>query len=106
MLRILALMSLPGVAAGVHVALFGWRAAPPYRVDLAPRQRPWVGALFMVPILLGGLMVVFHGALLRLFTERQLGGAMIYLVAFVMAVVFGTMPTTPDEEDEHPRYMA
>ncbi len=106
MLRILALMSLLGVAAGVHIALFGWRAAPPYRVDLAPRQRLWVGALFMMPILLGGLMVVFHDALLRLFTERQLGGAMIYLVAFVMAVVFGIMPTTPDEEDEQPRYMA
>jgi hypothetical protein len=106
MVRILALMSLLGVAVGVHVALFGWRAAPPYRVDLAPRQRLWVGALFVGPILLGGLIVVFHGALLRLFTERQLGGAVVYLVAFVMAVVFGMMPTTPDDEDGHPEHTA
>jgi len=51
-------------------------------------------------------MVVFHDALLRIFTERQLGGAVIYLMAFVMAVVFGIMPTTSDEEDEHPHHMA
>lgn len=102
MVQMLALMSIFGVAVGVHVVLFGWRASPPYRVDLAPRQRLWVGALFVLPILLGGLVVVFHGASLRFFTERQLGAAVVYLVAFVMAVVFGIMPTTPDEEDDEP----
>jgi hypothetical protein len=95
-----ALLSLIAVAVGVHVVLFGWRASPPCRVDLAPRQRLWVGALFVGPISLGGLMVVFREALLRFFTERQLGAAVVYLVAFVMAVVFGIMPTAPDDEDD------
>jgi hypothetical protein len=100
MVRILALISLVGVAVGVHAVLFRWRASPPYRVDLAPRQRLWVGALFVGPILLGGLIVAFREALLRFFTERQLGTLVVYLVAFVMAVVFGIMPTTPDDEDD------
>jgi hypothetical protein len=107
MVRVLALMSLIGVAVGVRVLLFGWRTAPRYRVDLAPRQRLWVGALFVGPILLGGLIIVFHGVLLRFFTERQLGAAVVYLVAFVMAVVFGIMPTTSDaQSDEHGEHMA
>jgi cation transport ATPase len=97
---VVALLSLIAVAVAVHLVLFGWKASPPYRVDLAPRQRLWVGALFVGPISLGGLIVVFREALLRFFTERQLGAAVVYLVAFVMAVVFGIMPTAPDDEDD------
>lgn len=59
-MRLFALASLVTLGVGVHVALFGWRRAPAYRVNLTASQKWRVGTLFVVPILLGALIVIWR----------------------------------------------
>ena len=95
----IALASLVSVGVVVHVALFGWRRAPAYRVDPATSQRLWVAALFAVPILLGGLIVIWRDVLVHYVVDATLLDVVLYLIGFVMAVVFGISPTTSGEDE-------
>jgi hypothetical protein len=97
---LVALGSLIAVGIGVHVALFGWYRAPAHRVDLAPAQRWWVGALIVGPILLGGLIVISRDVLARSVPEAVLAHLIFYLAGFVLSVVFAIFPTAPDDDED------
>lgn len=104
-MQLFALASLVALGVGVHVALFGWRRAPAYRVNLTASQKWWVGALFVAPILLGALIVIWRDEMERYFGNALPADVALYLIGFVMAVVFGIAPTSPegDEPESHDR---
>jgi len=95
-----AMMSLLAVGVGVHVAVFGWRRAPAYRVDLTASKRWWVGVLFGAPILLGGFIVIGRHELSRYIANETQLEIVMYLIGFVLAVVFALLPTTPEENED------
>jgi hypothetical protein len=67
-----ALGSLVAVGIAIHVALFGWRRASAYRVELTRSQRWWVGALSALPLFTGGLIVIWRRVLVRYVADAVL----------------------------------
>lgn len=88
----LAIGSLALVSYLVRSALFRDTPVPIGRVELTPGQQAWVGALIVIPIVIGTVIAVLRTRLIAYATDEHLALTFMYLTGFVVAVFTGIAP--------------